>query len=127
MVANWGAACCARQPTFPESHRKPLDLKLTLTFSMREWDVANPNLEEGHESERAIRWNVQEECDRRRSAGDADSWDDRNGRAKIKQDGAGCKHGEADDNAEQVLLQHQSADAGRAGASQAAEREADGG
>jgi hypothetical protein len=43
-------------PLQRESYAKRgLDLKLTLSSSIRRWDVANPNLEEGHESkERAI-------------------------------------------------------------------------
>src|SRR6266851_6307294 len=117
----------ASSPIFMKAFPKmTLDLKLTLSFSIREWDVASPNLEESHEKrEREVLGNGKEGC------GDGDpgtvDWRQRN-------DGTGGPElsdrrtaGEAGGNgAKQVLLQPQGADARATGAAQTIEREIDG-
>src|SRR5215470_1030306 len=120
----------AKEPPIQErcSPEKRLDLKLTLTFSMQEWDVANPNSEECHEwKERAVCRNSKEGYGGRRiGAVGGRKWG--SGVASARRDAVSRKQGKADDHdAEQVLLQHQGADGGGADAPQATRRQADGG
>src|SRR5690242_7993462 len=92
--------------------RKVLDLKLTLTFSILEWDVANHFWEDGHESEeRTVCWNEYKNG----GSGDGSVADGRKRGWRINRaetNASPGRQGECSGNdAKQVLLQPERADA----------------
>src|SRR5215469_17246377 len=108
-----------RSPATTARRRKRLDLKLTLTFSISGWDVANLVLEARHEAKDRV------------SRGGANRPDSVRGqrpttlpfpaiRTRVRKGGQASEH-----HAEQVLLQPEGADARRTGPTQTTGRQTD--